>query len=239
MSRMRSEEIGKRAGEVQQARGPARSPLFITFEGIEGSGKTTLSKGLTGSLLAQGIAAVWTREPGHEWDTPEQAKLGQAIREILLHTPNLNIHTELFLFLADRSYHVQNFIRPHLSSGAWVLCDRYTDSTLAYQGYGRGLDIEKLREWNDTATGGLKPDITFLIDLPVEVALQRAAETTRFEQESFPFHEHIRQGFLAEAAREPQRFAVLDGTQSPLILQQQAAAICASYEKAGRMRGRS
>lgn len=206
----------------QRAERALKTPLLITFEGIEGSGKSTLSRQLTRNLQAKGIPAAWTREPGHEWETPAQAKLGQAIREILLHTPGLNTLTELFLFLADRSYHVQNFIRPQLEAGISVVCDRYTDSTVAYQGFGRGLNVEKLREWNEAATGGLKPDITFLIDLPAEIALSRASETTRFEQESLQFHERIRQGFLAEAELEPQRFVILDGTQSPETLLTQA-----------------
>jgi len=176
---------------------------------------------LVSRLQSLGIQAVLTREPGHEWDTPEQAKLGHAIREILLYTPGLNVHTELFLFLADRSYHVQNFIRPRLDEGVWVVCDRYIDSTIAYQGFGRGLDVGKLREWNAAATNGLKPDITFLIDLPVETALSRASEMTRFEQESLRFHERIRQGFLAEAALEPERFVILDGAQPLEVLQAQ------------------
>lgn len=208
-------------GVAQRAEEAAKTPLFITFEGIEGSGKSTLSRFLVDRLQSKGIPAVWTREPGHAWDTPEQAKLGHAIREILLHTPGLNVHTELFLFLADRSYHVQNFIRPRLDEGAWVVCDRYIDSTIAYQGFGRGLDVKNLREWNEAATNGLKPDITFLIDLPVETALCRASETTRFEQESIRFHERIRQGFLAEAAFEPERFVILDGTQPLEVLQAQ------------------
>jgi dTMP kinase len=112
-----------------------------------------------------------------------------------------------------------------LEAGISVICDRFIDSTVAYQGHGRGLNLEKLREWNLEATGGLQPDITFLIDLPVKIALSRASESTRFEQESLRFHETIRQGFLAEAEREPRRFVILDGTQSPesLLVQMEHA----------------
>jgi dTMP kinase len=188
--------------------------MFITFEGIEGCGKTTLSKRLVQALQERGIPVQWTREPGGEMTA-------QAIRDILLHSEELDACTETFLFLADRSQHTRTFLIPTLEKGEWVVCDRFTDSTIAYQGYGRGLDVALLRDLNQIATRGLKPHRTFLIDLPVETALKRAANVTRFELENVEFHERIRQGFLSEAQREPDRFHVLDGTQPLKILQNQ------------------
>ncbi|MCW5933285.1 MAG: dTMP kinase [Fimbriimonadia bacterium] len=187
-------------------------PIFISFEGIEGCGKTTLSRWLTDQMNQHGAPAVWTREPGHTWDTPERDQFAQAIRHALLNLEDLDERAELFLFLADRSYHSQRFILPQLQAGISVLCDRYIDSTVVYQGYGRGIDLDSLREWNRFATRDLMPHVTFLIDLPVEVALQRAKEITRFERETLDFHETLRQGFIAEARREPERYRLIDGT---------------------------
>ncbi|MDT7960481.1 MAG: dTMP kinase [Armatimonadota bacterium] len=180
------------------------APL-ITFEGIEGAGKTTLAQHLAEWLHAHGIPVRLTREPGG-------STLGTHLRPILLHEP-LDAWTELFLFLADRRQHTLQVILPALEQGVWVLCDRYADSTLIYQGYGRGLDTELIRRLNAIATDNLTPDLTVLIDLPVEDALARANAPNRFEAETRAFHERIREGYLELARAEPSRFLVLDGRQ--------------------------
>jgi dTMP kinase len=186
---------------------------FITFEGIEGAGKTTLSRWLADWLSAQNIPTRLTCEPGG-------SELGNALRQLLLHNPTDPL-TELFLFLADRSHHVRTVILPALTQGIWVISDRYTDSTLAYQGYGRGLDIETLRHLNALATDHLNPDLTFLIDMPVEQALARTTQPNRFEQEALAFHQRVRDGYLQLAESEPHRFVILNGNQPLESLQQQ------------------
>ena len=181
-----------------------RAP-FITFEGIEGAGKTTLAHHLADWLQAQGMSVRLTREPGG-------SALGAHLRPILLNEP-LDAWTELFLFLADRRQHTLQLILPALEQGTWVLCDRYADSTLVYQGYGRGLDIALIRHLNAIATSDLTPDLTVLIDLPVEDALARANAPNRFEAETLAFHNRIREGYLELARAEPHRYFVLDGRQ--------------------------
>ena len=197
-----------------------RAPL-ITFEGVEGAGKTTLAQHLADWLRAQGVSVRLTREPGG-------SPLGEHLRPLLLHEP-LDAWAELFLFLADRRQHTLQVILPALEQGAWVLCDRYADSTLVYQGYGRGLDIALIRRLNALATGDLTPDLTVLIDLPVEDALARANAPNRFEAETLAFHTRVRAGYLQLACAEPRRFLVLDGLQ-PL------EALQASLEQAVRER---
>jgi dTMP kinase len=187
-----------------------RAPL-ITFEGVEGAGKTTLAQHLADWLRAQGVSVRLTREPGG-------SPLGEHLRPLLLHEP-LDAWAELFLFLADRRQHTLQVILPALEQGAWVLCDRYADSTLVYQGYGRGLDIALIRRLNALATGDLTPDLTVLIDLPVEDALARANAPNRFEAETLAFHTRIREGYLQLACAEPRRFLVLDGLQPLEALQ--------------------
>ena len=194
--------------------------MFITVEGIEGSGKSTALTLLSQELGRRGFDVLLTREPGG-------CGLGRAIRPIVLdaRTRSLNMRAELYLFLADRAQHVAEVIRPALEAGQIVLCDRYTESTLAYQGYGRGLDPEKLRRINEMATGGLAPDLTLLMDLPVAVGLERAGlrnqrqgtvlSEGRFDAESVDFHERVRQGYLALAEEEPQRIARINAEQRP------------------------
>ncbi len=179
-----------------------RAP-FITFEGVEGAGKTTLTQRLAHWLQAQGIPVLLTREPGG-------SALGKQLRPILLHEP-LDAWAELFLFLADRRQHTLQVILPALEQGTWALCDRYADSTLVYQGYGRGLDIALVQRLNALATADLTPDLTVLIDLPVQDALARANAPNRFEAETLAFHTRIREGYLQIAHAEPSRFLVLDG----------------------------
>jgi dTMP kinase len=179
--------------------------MFATFEGPEGAGKTTLVEGLRERLVALGHDVLVTREPG-------AGTVGKAIREILLHGETLNPQAESFLFLADRSQHVATIVKPHLRKGGVVLCDRYIDSTVVYQGHARGLDIEELRRGNHLATGGLLPDVTFLLDLDPAVGLQRIRSKDRLDSEPLAFHERVRKGFLEEAARAPKRFVILDAS---------------------------
>ena len=193
--------------------------MFVTVEGVEGAGKSTLLNLLSRELERRGMAFVRTREPGG-------CALGARIRPLLLDvSSSVDERAELFLFLADRAQHVAETIRPALAEGAWVLCDRYADSTIAYQGYGRGMDVEMLQRLNDYATGGLWPDRTLLLDLPVETGLERALARNgreglsesegRFEAEETAFHQRIRDGFLERASRWPERFRVLDARLSP------------------------
>ncbi len=185
--------------------------MFVVVEGIEGSGKSTLVAGLAARLQADGKRVAITREPG---GTP----LGDAVRNVFLDR-RLTIEplAEAFLVNAARAQHVEEVIRPALSSDAIVLCDRFTDSTLAYQGYGRGMDLELLRALSDFAAGGVEPDAVLLVDLPVAAARARLRERSgapdRIEIEDDAFHERVRQGFL-ELARGP-RHRVLDGALSP------------------------
>ena len=193
--------------------------LLISFEGGDGSGKTTQLKLLDKYLASRGKSCLSTREPGG-------TTLGEMIRKILLEAGKVEIAypTELFLYLADRAQHVHEVIRPALASGRLVLCDRFTDSTLAYQGYGRGVDLDMLRRLNQVASHGITPDVTFLLDCPVEVGLSRTAQRNmnlksggsredRFEQERADFHERVRRGFLELARAEPQRIYVLDASR--------------------------
>lgn len=214
--------------------------MFISFEGIEGSGKSTAQRLLAEHLQGLGYDPLLTREPGG-------CALGRSLRPILLdaRTRGLSSRAELYLFLADRAQHVAEVIRPALEAGQAVLCDRYTDSTLAYQGYGRGLDPEHLRRINDMATGGLMPDLTLLLDLPVHCGLERAGlrnreEGTvlsegRFDAESLEFHERVRQGYRSLAAEEPERVAIIDAAQPPEdVVLQCLSAVEASLRQRGR-----
>ena len=185
-----------------------RRSLFLTFEGGEGSGKTTQSELLALHLHAGGWNLLRLREPG---GTP----LGEEVRRLLLHREApLSAETELLLFLAARAQLVRGVIRPALEQGAIVICDRFSDSTLAYQGYGRGLDIERIRLLDSYATDGLKPDLTILLDLPVEVGRRRKRpDEDVFQGEDDAFHERVRLGYQTLAGDEPQRWLTLDGTR--------------------------
>jgi dTMP kinase len=132
---------------------------------------------------------------------------------MVLHGENLSPKCELFLFLADRAQHVESIVRPALVAKQLVLCDRYSDSTLVYQGYGRGLDKDLLREWNDFATGGLVPDLTLLLDIEPELGLARIVGKDRLDSEPLDFHQAVRQGFLAEAEQDPSRWSVVDASR--------------------------
>lgn len=185
--------------------------MFITFEGVEGAGKTTQIARLASRLRAEGRADVLTtREPG---DGP----LGSELRRLALHPPlgiTVEPRAELLIMLADRAQHVGQIIHPHLASGGIVICDRYADSSLAYQGYGRGLDIAKIARLNDYATDGLKPDITLLLDLDPALGLARQNERNIMEAESLAFHARIRAGFLVLAAQEPDRWVIVEAGRS-------------------------
>lgn len=183
--------------------------LFITFEGADGCGKTTQIKLLDEYLRGKGYKTLLTREPGAKG-------LGVKLREILLnYDGEVSPKCESFLFLADRAQHVDCIIKPALEEGIFVLCDRHTDSTVAYQGYGRGLDLEEIHHLNNIATGGLKPDLTFVFDVDVETSQSRVgAEKDRMESAGIEFFERVRQGFLEIAKQEPNRVKVIDSTQT-------------------------
>ncbi len=194
---------------------PAAPAPFVTFEGPEGGGKTTQAERLRDHLAARGFAVHLTREPGGTW-------LGERVRELVLartgSTAPTDPLTDALLFNAARRQLVSEVIRPTLAAGTLVIRGRYGDSTLAYQGYGAGVDLEPLRSLASIATDALVPDLTLLLDLPVEVGLARKApgDVTRFEAEfDLAFHRRVRDGFLALAAAEPGRFVVIDATGSP------------------------
>jgi dTMP kinase len=188
---------------------------FITLEGPEGSGKTTAARHLAAWLRERGRSVVLTQEPG---GTP----LGDEIRRIVLHmrgmSDDLDPRADALLYAAGRAQHVERVIRPALERGVWVVCARYIDSSLAYQGAGYGNDLAALRRLQDFATGGLLPDLTLLLDVPVEVGLERTrrrAEWNRFEDtEEIAFFEQVRAAYLRLAAEEPDRFRVIDGSSS-------------------------
>lgn len=190
--------------------------FFITLEGIEGCGKTTQARMLVEHLKSEGFDVTSTREPGG-------TAIGRRIRAILLDPESGGITgtAELMLYSADRAQHVTEVIEPALAGGGIVVCDRFADATLAYQGRGRGLDAEVIASLTGMATKGCKPDLTVLFDLPVEQGLRRAigrnardgaAHESRFEMEAVEFHERVRQGYLAIAGRERERVKVLDAS---------------------------
>ena len=192
---------------------------FITFEGGDGTGKSTQIQLLERYLVTQGKTCLTTREPGGTW-------VGQLVRQIVLEADSRSIgtRTELFLYLADRAQHVHEVIVPAMAQNKIVLSDRYGDSTVAYQGYGRGIDLKLLFKLNEVASGGLAPDITFLLDCPVELGLSRTVQrkskavklqsNDRFESENLEFHKKVRQGFLELARAETARFHIVDASRS-------------------------
>lgn len=183
--------------------------LFITFEGADGSGKTTQLNNIKNFLEEKGFDVVITREPG-------SLELGQKIRNILLHYDGVVAdRCEIFLFLADRAQHVETFIKPAIAEGKIVLCDRHTDSTIAYQGYGRGQDIKLLKELNLIAVNGLKPDLTMLFDVSTETAQERVgSEKDRMESAGIEFHRKVRQGYLELYKEEPDRIKLINANNS-------------------------
>ena len=190
---------------------------FVTFEGIDGAGKSTHIAGVTALIRARGLGVVSTREPG---GTP----LGEKLRELLLHEP-MHLETEALLMFAARREHLAEVIDPALARGDWVVCDRFSDATYAYQGGGRGLDRQKFAALEQWVHGHLQPDLTFLFDLPPAVAGERIAaqgrELDRFEQERGDFHQRVRQAYLERAAAAPQRFEVINANQPLEIIRKQ------------------
>jgi dTMP kinase len=185
--------------------------MFITFEGPDGSGKSTQVRLLAEFLQAHGRSVVLTREPGG-------TEISEQIREVILSTRNQSIahETEALLFSAARAQIVREIIQPALAAGKIVLCDRYADSTLAYQGYGLGVDLNDLRAITRFATGGLVPQLTFYIDVPPEIGIARKkqGETNRLDQKAIAYHSRVRAGFLEMARAEPARWVLVDGTET-------------------------
>jgi dTMP kinase len=188
--------------------------VFITFEGIDGCGKSTQISRLERSLRRKGLSVLLTREPGG-------TEIGRAIRDILLHVENTHLTplAELFLYAADRAQHVQEVIKPALAAGTWVICDRYYDATTVYQGVALEYDYQLIETLNREASIGLIPDITFLLDCPAEIGLQRVARRVendrmrdRFERKTLDFHLKIRYGYLTLANKHRDRFRIIDST---------------------------
>jgi dTMP kinase len=191
--------------------------MFITLEGPEGSGKTTQLPKLADYLRKSGFDVLTTREPGG-------TSISEQIRTVLhnLENKEMNPRTEILLFQASRAQLVEQVIRPHLATGGVVVSDRYADSTLAYQGYGHQINIEPLRVLVTFATGGLKPDLTILLDVDVEIGLRRKelkGEWNRLDAYNLEFHRRVRQGYLQLVQTEPQRWEVIDASQSPIQVQ--------------------
>ncbi|MDR1164123.1 MAG: dTMP kinase [Candidatus Accumulibacter sp.] len=201
-----SEETGQ-GGKID--RPPTRRGKFITFEGIDGAGKSTHIDAAIDLLRSEGFKVVSTREPG---GTP----LGEKLRELVLHEP-MHLETETLLMFAARREHIVCVIEPALLRGDWVVCDRFTDATYAYQGGGRGLDVAKIETLERWVHGNLQPDLTFLFDLSTTVAQWRiqtqGKDTDRFEQEKADFHARVREAYLSRASRF-RRFCVLDADQT-------------------------
>lgn len=194
--------------------GPAR---FITIEGIEGAGKTTCMQVVAELIAHHGIALVQTREPG---GTP----LGEELRDLLLSHRHTGMcgDAELLLMFAARAEHLRHLIDPALAAGKWVLCDRFTDATYAYQGAGRGIPMERISTLEEWVQGDRRPDLTILMDLPVALGLERAGKRSdpdRFESEHLTFFERVRQGYLDIAACEPERVRVVDASQNLTAVQ--------------------
>ena len=187
--------------------------IFITFEGIEGCGKTTQAHLLAGYLEEQGYKVLKTREPGG-------TEISEAVREILLSNDfvKMHPHTEVLLYLASRAQHINDKIKPSLNKGKAVICDRFSDSTMAYQGYARGISKGLIKSMNNFATTGIKPDLTLYIDIDVGVGLKRAhirsGKKDRLEMEKRSFHDKVRSGYLAIARKEPGRIKVIKGSAS-------------------------
>lgn len=183
--------------------------LFITFEGADGCGKTTQLELLRDYLTECGYDVILTREPGGKG-------LGEKIREILLnYNGEVSDRCESFLFLADRAQNIDTIVKPAIAAGKVVICDRHSDSTVAYQGYGRGLDIDRINMLNSIATDSMKPDLTFVFDIDTETAMKRVGKNKdRMESAGIEFHKKVRSGYLELAKKDPQRIKVIDASDS-------------------------
>ncbi|QTA80901.1 Thymidylate kinase [Desulfonema limicola] len=208
--------------------------MFITFEGIEGSGKTTQIQTTASWLKQKGLTCITTREPG-------STDIGSKIRAILLDPLNKNLDhmAEMLLYMADRAHHIGAVVKPALTKGKTILCDRYFDATLAYQGYARGIDIDLLKKLHLLTLNDFKPDLTLLLDLSPETGLARAweqidlgARTTaesRFENEKLNFHQKVRAGYLELAKQEPERFRIIDASQNEDQVQENIRKALSSF----------
>ncbi len=201
--------------------------VFITVEGVEGAGKTTCLGLIEQKIRDRGCDLLVTREPG---GTP----LGEDLRTLLLghRHDGMADDTELLLMFAARAEHLHAKIEPALTSGSWVLCDRFTDATYAYQGYGRGIDLQRIAALENWVQGERRPDLTILMDLPVEVGMERAGKRSapdRFESQALAFFERVRQGYLAMAADQPQRFRVIDAAQPLADVTAQIASVIDAF----------
>ena len=201
----------------------AQRGIFITFEGVDGAGKTTQVQRLATAL---GPDVVLTREPG---GTP----VAERIRDIFLTADGITPMAELLLIAAARAQHVEERIRPALESNQTVICDRFIDATVAYQGYRGGIDLALIQQLNHIATGGLTPDITFILDLPPEVGLQRQqhgrTHRDRLDKEPLDSHRKVREGYLSAAKAEPHRVKLIDATQSPDAVHSDILTVCQKY----------
>ncbi len=197
-----------------------RRGALITIEGIDGAGKSTQVEPLAAHLRARGHDVLTTREPGA---TP----LGRELRRVLLESDvALEPRTELFLFLADRVEHVRRVIAPALAAGRIVLCDRFADSTIAYQGYGRAADVATIRRWDEESRDGITPDLTLLLDCPLAIAtLRRRHASDRYQSLDDGFHERVRGGFLALASAEPTRIRRIDASAPMETVRAEIAAV--------------
>ena len=192
--------------------------MFITLEGPEGAGKTTQIQELAKYLRAQGKSVILTREPGG-------TRLGEKIRELLLNPEQEDIvpDAELLLIFAARAQHLAQVIKPALARGDWVLCDRFTDASYAYQGGGRSLSSDRIAVLEDWVQGELRPDVTLLLDIPVHLGLERAGRRSaadRFEREDLEFFERVRKAYLEQAAHNPNRYFIIDATATSERVQQ-------------------
>lgn len=207
--------------------------MFITFEGPDGAGKTTQINFLDKALASEGYKVVLTREPGGN-------RISERIREIL-HDPantEMSPRAEVLLYSAARAQHVDQVILPALASGAVVLCDRYADSTLAYQGYGRNLDLDALRSLTNFATAELRPDLTVYIEISPEEGLRRrrvdaSAEWNRLDREALAFHQRVHAGYLELAALEPNRWLIIDGERPPKTISEEIVRLVFSRLRKG------
>jgi dTMP kinase len=198
---------------------------FITLEGIDGAGKSSHVSTVVGVLARRGIRVLVTREPGG-------TELGERLRQILLND-RMHLETETLLVFAARSEHLHGAIRPALEQGVWVVSDRFTDATFAYQGGGRGLDVARIRLLEDWVQQGLQPDLTLYFDVPVDVGLARRKQATllldRFEQEDRDFFQRVRDGYLARAAAAPGRMRIVDGSRTQDEVRQQVESLVGGF----------